>query len=67
MVTDDILFHLFPNFISFHIALKVPGLKKYKSQQENTPYQKEISAQDGKILLDISYLTLWMTIQCDLQ
>ena len=60
-------FICFSLVILFHMAQKLPGLKKYKFQQGSIPYQKEISAQSGEIFLDISYCTLWPTLHCDLQ
>ena len=67
MVSYYISFVIFPLLLHFLMAPKVPGLTKYTFQQESLPYQKKISVQSGKNLLDVSYCTLWMTFQCALQ
>ena len=56
-----------PLLLIFHMYQKAPGLTKYTFQQGSLPYHKEISVQAGEITFYISYCTMWMTIQCDLQ
>ena len=60
-------FICFPIFLLFHMAWKLLGLTKYTFQQVSLPYQKLMSVQYGEILLGISYCTLGLTLQCDLQ
>ena len=60
-------FICFPLLLLFRMPLKEPGLTKYKLQYGGLPYKKEVLVQYGDILLDISYRTLWPTIQCGLQ
>ena len=68
MVSDDVLFHFFTTFSPLPYAHKSTRLKNiYTLQQRILPHQKEFSVQYGEFFLDISYWTLWLTLQCALQ
>ena len=56
-----------PLLLLFHMYQKPLGLAQYIFQKGSLTYQREISVQDGYIILEISYWTLWITIQCALQ
>ena len=60
-------FICFPLMLLFRMSWKAPGLAKYTFQQGSIPHKKEISVQAIEILLEISYSTLWLTLQCVLQ
>ena len=47
MLSNDLLFHLFPNFLLYGMAQKVSVLTKYNFQQVSFPYQKKITVQSG--------------------
>ena len=63
----DLLFICFPLLLLLRMAPKSLGLLKYTLQEGSLPYQKEILVQSGKIFLEISYWTLFLTLQCLLQ
>ena len=48
MVSDDLLFYLFPNFDTFSHGPKNTRLEIYTFQHGSLQYQKEISVQYGK-------------------
>ena len=60
MIYYFFFFHCF----SYSVCTKITILKT--KSRSKSPYQKEILVQSGEIFLYISYLKLWLTLQCAL-